>query len=335
VAPGRELTPESRRRVASSPAPFPVIPRAQWLRLAADEADAALLRADARRNLLAVARVIGWSADKHTGRSRPTLARIMAATRLSRRCVQMWCRWLEAHGLLAVLEQGATPQYRPALYALGKGPQAREWRLSASPGDGTCTPPLVLDLDGSPTRARARDTGMDGRSAADSPAAPSPPRVAHFPLNQNPQRRSEALAAAEQLRRDLPVLRRMSVRAVRSAVREFFRAGWTVAEIERAWDVRPDGSRHIRTDAIRTPNRWVAWRLGLWRSADGTPLPPHSAELAAQADRHRAEHDARREQLAAVRAQVGDYPEQASQARAMLAAARAAKGRATGAAPPR
>jgi hypothetical protein len=43
----------------------------------------------------------------------------MAATGLSRRCVQKWCRWLETRRLLAVLEPGTTPLYRPALLALG------------------------------------------------------------------------------------------------------------------------------------------------------------------------------------------------------------------------
>jgi hypothetical protein len=78
----------------------------RWLRLAADAADAALLRADARRNLLSVARVIGWSADPPTGRARPTIAHIMAATGLGKRIAQRWCRWLETHGLLEVLKPG-------------------------------------------------------------------------------------------------------------------------------------------------------------------------------------------------------------------------------------
>jgi Helix-turn-helix domain len=83
------------------------------LRLAGDEADLALPRADARRNLLAVARVIGWSADRRSGRSRPTLARIVKVSGLSLRTVQRWCRWLEQRGLLTVLEPGVTAQYRP------------------------------------------------------------------------------------------------------------------------------------------------------------------------------------------------------------------------------
>ena len=299
MAPGRELTPETRRRVASPPAPFPVIPRAQWLRLAADEADA---RPAARRREAQPARrgpghrVV--SADKHTGRSRPTLARIMAATGLSRRCVQRWCRWLEAHGLLAVLEQGATPQYRPALYALGKGPQAREWRLTASPVDGTCTPPLVLDLDRSPTRARARDTDKDGRSAADSPAAPSPPQSGSLPAQPKP-------AATERgprgRRNSCAVTCRYSAgcqpgRSARPCACISRQAGpWRTSS--EPWTCARTAPGISGPTAVHSPARWLAWRLGLWRSADGTPLPPHSAELAARADRHRAGQNAHREQL--------------------------------------
>jgi hypothetical protein len=141
VAPGRELTPETRRSVASPPAHFPVIPRAQWLRLAADQADLALLRVDARRNLLAVARVIAWSAGKHTGRSKPTLARIVKISGLCLRTVRRWCRWLEQRGLLAVLEPGVTAQFRPALFGLGKGPTRsfqRENNDSAEAGVISC-----------------------------------------------------------------------------------------------------------------------------------------------------------------------------------------------------
>jgi IclR helix-turn-helix domain len=312
----------STRRGNRQPEPFPVIPQARWLRLAEDVIDAAWLRADARRNALTIARLIGWAADWRTGRSRPTLARLMERSGLSRSSVKRWCRWLEQRGLLAVTEPGTTPQYRPGiLYRADGANLAREWRLALPAG--TTEPPSGCSKSEIPAQAREeRLIHKDDRSAADSPTAPPPPEVTPWPLNRTPRRRSEALEAAEQLRRDLPVLRRMSARAVRSALREFFRSGFTVVDIKHALDVRPDGSRHIRTDAIRTPNRWLAYRLGLWRSADGTPLPPYSAELAARAERHRAEQDARRERETTVQAQVSDYSVQASQARAMLAAAR-------------
>src|SRR5579859_464918 len=128
-----------------------MLPRPQWLQLAGAEADHALLRADARRNLLMVARVIGWSADRRTLRSRPTIGRIMAVTGLAERTVQRWCRWLEARGLLQVLEEGTTPQFRPGLLARGHaGNLAREWRLAVPPVwpvEESGTPPLGFDLE--------------------------------------------------------------------------------------------------------------------------------------------------------------------------------------------
>lgn len=302
-----------------------VIPRATWLRLAADKADRALLRADARRNVLAIARVIGWSANPRTGRSRPTLARIMTVTGLGKRTVQRWCRWLETRGLLEVLEEGTTPDYRPALLALAEpGNLAREWRLTA-PVHGTGTPPVVSDLVlVSPSQARASETpDMDRRSAADSTPPPSHPvpQVIPWSSGQTPQRRRDRLAAAESLRRDLPVLRRMSALAVRSALRPHFATGWTAADVAHALDHQPDGTPHTLTSAVHSPTSWLAWRLAFWRSPDGAILPPHSAQLAARAAQHRAAAAAQREQLAGVRAQAADYLAQASIARAMLAEA--------------
>jgi hypothetical protein len=324
VASGRKRAPLSQqRRVAPAADLIPhVIPRAAWLRLAVDEADRALLRADARRNVLAIARVIGWSADPRTGRSRPTLARIMAATGLCRRTVQNWTRWLERRGLLDVLEPGTTPDYRPALLALGTGNLAREWRLTIPAVQRTCTPPVDLDLERtSSAGGRARETPETARRCApDSTPPPSPvvPQAIPWPPDQNPQRRRDRLAAAETLRRDLPVLRRMSAVAVRSALRPHFAAGWTPADVRHALDHLPDGSPHIRTTEVHSPASWLAYRLSLWRSPDGAVLKPHSAELAARAASHQAAQDAQREQLKVVRSQAGDYPAQASIARAML-----------------
>jgi hypothetical protein len=217
----------------------------------------------------------------------------MAVTKLSRRTVQNWTRWLERRGLLDVLEPGTTPDYRPALLALGTGNLAREWRLTIPAVHGTCTPPVDLDLERTSNAVgRARETSETAcRSAADSPPPPSPPvrQSAHWPSGQTPQRRRERLAAAESLRRDLPVLQRMSARAVRSAVRPHFAAGWTPADVRHALDHHPDGWPHIRTTEVYSPAAWLAYRLSLWRSADGAVLPPHSAQLATLAERHRAE----------------------------------------------
>jgi len=284
ISPARPGHPLS----AGPSAPLPVVRQAEWLRVAEEEIGAALLRSDAHRNLLRIARLIGWSADWRTGRSRPTLARLQAVTGLSRRCVQRWCRWLEIHGLLVVLEPGVTPRFRPGiLYRRGGSNLAREWQL-ALPVDRTGTPSGIRSYLSAPTRAQGEQTQTDSRFAADSPTAPPPPVAPQWPPGRNPRRRGERLAAAETLRAEHPVLRRMSPRAVRSALRVYFQAGWTPADVLHALETLPGGEPHRFGERVGDPPRWLRWRLSWW--LDGvTPRPPHSAELAERASRARAE----------------------------------------------
>lgn len=96
------------------------------------------------------------------------------------------------------------------------------------------------------------------------------------------------LEAAGSLRREHPVLRRMSARAIRSALRPYFAAGWTVADVRHALELRPDGSQHIHTEPPRFAAQWLAWRLARWLGADGAPVRPHSAQLADRAELARA-----------------------------------------------
>jgi DNA-binding transcriptional ArsR family regulator len=243
--------------------------------------------------VLAVARVVGWSADARTGRSRPTLARIMTVTGLSLRTVQRWTRWLEERGLLDVIEPGTTPRFRPGILTAEDGNLAREWRLTLPAVHESGTPrDQDPDLDNFPTQAGARGQDhnqMDRRSAPDSPS-PSPLRpVAQLRPGQTPQRRRERLAVAESLRRDLPVLRAMTAAAVASACRPYFAAGWSAADVAHALDHRPDGTPHRHTAGVRSPARWLAHRLGLWRAPDAGVLPGHSAQLAGRAVAHLAD----------------------------------------------
>src|ERR1019366_3423801 len=51
-----------------------------------------------------------------------------------KRTVQRWLRWLETRGLLEVLIEGSTPQYRAGILHGDGGNDAREWRLVDSTG---------------------------------------------------------------------------------------------------------------------------------------------------------------------------------------------------------
>jgi hypothetical protein len=105
---------------------------------------------------------VGWSADWETLRSRPTIARILETVNRSRslrqgickRTVQRWLRWLETRGLLEVLTEGSTPQFRAGILHGEGGNDAREWRLV----DPTVTPSrnLFSWTERTPVRVRTQ-----------------------------------------------------------------------------------------------------------------------------------------------------------------------------------
>lgn len=92
------------------------------------------------------------------------------------------------------------------------------------------------------------------------------------------------------------MLRRMSARELRSALREFFAPPrrWTPADVLRALDHEPGGTQHIHSDAVRSPADWLASRLAWWRDSGGAPVAPHSARLAERAELERGAADRER-----------------------------------------
>lgn len=266
------------QRVAGQPGtPVPATSQASWLRLAeAFAADARdWLRADAAANLLRVARAVGWAADWQTLRTRPTLAALTQRTGLARRTVQRWLRVLEDAGLLAVLEPGTTPRFRPAILHRGEPNLAREWLLAdpdPEPVDESGTPTGHVSCTGTQRDAptRARETGHDTK--------PSKSR-----------RRGEWLMICQGLRRENPNLRRIPVLVLRHVLRPWLAAGYTTGDVVHALDRRPDGSEHFHTDRVRYPAGWLRSRMACWAGPGGAPLPPWSAEVASRAAAARVE----------------------------------------------
>jgi hypothetical protein len=84
------------------------------------------MRADRRRNVLAAARILGWTS--RDGTTRPTRSRTAARMGVTERTVSKLWRELERLGYLACVEQGTTAQYRPS-WAREEGNLARCWRL--------------------------------------------------------------------------------------------------------------------------------------------------------------------------------------------------------------
>ncbi len=92
-----------------------------------------------------------------------------------------------------------------------------------------------------------------------------------------PTTRAQMLAAAAELRRQHPVLARLSVRAIRSICRSWWRSDWCNRDVLHALRYRPTGwsgteSGHVEYAVIH-PAGWVRSRLSTWRDERGRPLP--------------------------------------------------------------
>ena len=134
------------------------------------------------------------------------------------------------------------------------------------------------------------------------------------------------LSAAEWLRHQSATLRRVSARMLRSLLRAFWRAGWTVRDVLHALDFMPGGEPRICTDAVRNPAAWVRSRLSRWLGADGLPRRSRSQQLAdLDAARQAGQDSLRRErELAAERAAGVDVAARAAELRAIVSGHRRA-----------
>jgi hypothetical protein len=245
----------------------PHLTQARWLALPGEHPDAVLLRCDYRANMLAVARAVGWAADWHTLRSRPTIARIMERTGLSERTVQRWCRWLEVRGLLQVLCCGSTPQFSPGILRPGGPNEAREWLL-ADPARLSDTPSQEPDLENettAPDRRRAR--GED----------------------KKPRQGQRGARICATLQAEIPPLRRMPTWVLARLLRPFTDHSYGLADLAWSLQTRPDGTQHFHRDPVRAAAGWTRHRMSFWLDEAGQPLPPHSATLALRAERDRAQ----------------------------------------------
>ena len=240
------------------------------------------MRADRRRNVLAAARILGWTS--RDGTTRPTRSRTAARMGTTERTVTRAWRDLERLGYLHCTEAGTTAAYRPGWHR-HEGNLARSWRLVLPRTKENVTPPVV-DLEITPTRPRETEISTG-----------QPP----WPLERQAHRRDEIRKAAESLRREHLVLRRISAPALASILRPWFTANsksksdreftgsWTPADVLWAIEHLPSGHLHRCGASVRHPRAWLAYRLAFWAGH-----PPHSAELAARAERHRARRVPRR-----------------------------------------
>jgi hypothetical protein len=100
------------------------------------------------------------------------------------------------------------------------------------------------------------------------------------------------LAAAGELRRAHPVLARLNARWVRSLLRPFFAAGWTVGDVLHALCYRPSATSTLPSMSlgrVYAPAGWARSRLAAWRDETGRVVPgehQHQAALAEARARH-------------------------------------------------
>lgn len=283
-----------------------------WLRAVQDSSELGVLRADTLASTMAVVRLLAWTADWRSMTTRPTLAVLVERSGLSRATVGRALRRLRAAGLLGVVAAG-----RSALYATarGGGAEAAVYVLAEPvPPAGEVEParpvdehehPTASGLAGEPPHAGAREANsssepLRGRSwAAARPSAPESKPEGAAPRPADPAGSGRCgpdgrRLAAAQLRGRLAVLRRITTAHVAWAIADFVAAGWSVHELARAIDTRPDGTRwpHDGADGVDNVGAWLVYRLGAWRGSDGAPLASPGAVSLELARRRAAERRA-------------------------------------------
>ena len=261
------------------------------------------LRADRRGTTLAVADVLAYSADWASMTTRPTWAVLCARTGRSRATVARALALLRGASLLGVVATGRSAVYVPM--ALGNQAEAAVYVLAvASPlslvagaVDEDETPTGVAGSS-DPPGARASQTKSEAEplrgQIIDAASRPTLPRLhRNDPVwsgTATAQRKDERQAAAGELQRRLPPLRRTSTAWIAAATREFMLAGWTVNDLHHALDHRPDGSRwpHDGATGVQQIGRWLTFRLAVWKDGHGTVLRSPSQRVAAEMTYSRA-----------------------------------------------
>ena len=299
--------------------------QAAFLRAVQECPEAALLRSDAYRNLLAVVWVLARHADWTSCCARPTWVILCARTGLSRSTVAKYLSLLRAWRLIGVVETGSTeatrgflPEGHPdriegnraAEYVLCKPAPVVEDARPDQAVEGTRTPSCLRQEAGEdPTRGRASRTGTEPENQTGSP--------------QGRGRRAAELALCAQLQADDLTLRRVSDRMLRHLLTPLLAAGATAGDVRHVLHHRPDGTAWTYTATPAHVPGWIRWRLAHWLNADGTLRAELPSTAAARRRAHaHADQAARRAQSAAERHSATTDPHaRAAAARALLAAA--------------
>ena len=280
---------------------------------------------------------------------------------LSRSTVARVLAWLREQGFLGIAETGSTPWLRPmamtgmegnraAVYVLTtKGRQAarRVIRVNDTPSGprSGLSRPCASARGENTTKRRPPGTHPKGRRPAERrradvarpPSMPEPATerkpfspqanvtpAAAWRARAVPKNRSEEKAAARVVMNGSAVFRGLSQRHAAHVCRDYFRAGWSAADILCALDHKPGGELWRLNARIHHPAGWAFRRLDAWRDGDGGVLPSPASASAASAAAQRAEQDARRTEAEQIRAAAAPRERQASGLARALAAMAAA-----------
>ncbi|MEV8150506.1 hypothetical protein AB0O52_20480 [Arthrobacter sp. NPDC080073] len=287
--------------------------------------------------IVAVLRALIERADYESMTSRPGWQALIEATGTSRTTVARVLRLLAAWGIIGRVASGRQAKYAAA------GPDGE--RINEAAVYVLCTPsPLALvNKVGTPpalggshlkerklthTRAQGKNSQHDvapprlipAGAASGAPTAQVPWRPELlWPAHRTPKRRDQRVAAASEIRyRSFP-LRCMTPKDVASSCRDFFLAGWTVADILHALDWQPDGTLWPHSGAPDTKEAWrmrgwLKHRLNAWRTEGGEPLRSRGQQEATRASARRREQETERQRTLerqaerAARLDAGDSP---------------------------
>lgn len=294
-----------------------------------------LARADLKRALRRCVQVLVDTADFATMTTRPTWERVGRVLQKARTSVSRYFRQLREMGLLAVVASGRSAQYAPpgeggeraneagvyVLYvpqeqSVSKDRVNREAVHDGPHVDRTGTPPREagyreLKKEVNPrTRARREIS----RSEEQKQLGLSVEQI-RWNRHRVPTGKAQRITAAWRLKSLLPnVLGRMSNRDIAAAIRDFFLAGWSVADLHHALDHRPDGGLWPYAGAPDTkePHRvrgWLRFRLSAWRTASGIPMPSRGQQNHAEREKVLAERRAEEQAQRRQREQLPEDPE--------------------------
>ena len=286
----------------------------------------AALRADARRTVYELARILIRHADWRTmtvWRPRALICAEIGSSRdpsrpLSVTAYRAARRVLEERGFLGLVARAWTSSLRAGALDDGTGTSAvfvlaiprRKQRLPSA-GEPSRVNRALAGSRREPGKAlRAREAKPEVNSEAARDDVPA--------LGAVPQNRSEALGAAQAMQERARPLRRISSEHLRHLARPFFAAGWSPRDVLHAIDHDPGGRQHGYTAGVHSPAGWIRSRLAAWFGPNGVPLPSRGQRLAETRRQVLAEQAARRARDAAARAVAANYPEQAARAREML-----------------